>query len=149
MRFPWNRAEAEMEREIAHHLHQLTAEYKRQGYSDDEALLRAKREFGGREQVKEQCRGERRWAWLTGLHQDVTFGFRIMRKAPVVTLARSARPQPSAIDACEMAGAARHAARDLRWRRGKYGAGGWSGECRGFFLLLQFSNPSTGRFQSC
>jgi macrolide transport system ATP-binding/permease protein len=87
MRFPWNRAEAEMEREIAHHLHQLAAEYKRQGYSDEEALLRAKREFGGREQVKEQCRDERRWAWLTGLHQDMIFGFRIMRKAPVVTLA--------------------------------------------------------------
>ena len=87
MRFPWKRAEAEMEREIAHHLHYLAAEYKRQGYSDDEAMLRAKREFGGREQIKEQCRDERRWAWLTGLHQDVTFGFRIMRKAPVVTLA--------------------------------------------------------------
>lgn len=87
MRFPWNRAEAEMEQEIAHHLHQLAAEYRRQGYSDDEARLRAKREFGGREQVKEQCRDQRRWAWLTGLHQDVIFGFRIMRKAPVVTLA--------------------------------------------------------------
>lgn len=87
MRFPWNRAEAEMEREIAHHLHHLAAEYKRQGNSDEEALLRAKREFGGREQIKEQCRDERRWAWLTGLHQDVIFGFRIMRKAPVVTLA--------------------------------------------------------------
>ncbi len=87
MRLPWNRSEAEMEREIAHHLHHLAAEYKRQGYSDEEALLRAKREFGGREQVKERCRDERRWAWLTGFHQDVIFGFRIMRKAPVVTLA--------------------------------------------------------------
>ena len=87
MRFPWNRTEAEMEREIAHHLYQLAAEYKGQGYSVEEALLRAKRDFGGREQVKEQCRDERRWAWLTGLHQDVIFGLRIMRKAPVVTLA--------------------------------------------------------------
>jgi predicted permease len=87
MRFPWNRAETEMEREIAHHLHHLAAEYKRRGYSDEEALLRAKRDFGGREQVKEECRDERRWAWLTGLHQDLIFGFRIMRKAPVVTLA--------------------------------------------------------------
>ena len=87
MRLQWKRAEAEMEREIAHHLHSLAAEFKRQGYSDEEALLRAKREFGGREQVKEQCRDERRWAWLTGLHQDVVFGLRIMRKAPVVTLA--------------------------------------------------------------
>ncbi len=87
MRIPWKRAEAEMESEIAHHLHHLAAEYKRQGCSDEEALLRAKRDFGGREQVKEQCRDERRWAWLNGLHQDVIFGLRIMRKAPVVTLA--------------------------------------------------------------
>jgi len=87
MRFPRSRAEVDMEREITHHLHELAAEYKRQGYSDEEALLRAKREFGGREQVKEQCRDERRWVWLTGLRQDVNFGFRIMRKTPVVTLA--------------------------------------------------------------
>lgn len=87
MRFPWNRADSEIEREIAHHLHHLASEYKRQGYSEEEAMFRARREFGGREQVKEQCRDERRWAWLTGLHQDVVFGFRIMRKAPVVTVA--------------------------------------------------------------
>ena len=47
----------------------------------------AKREFGGREQVKEECRQERRWVWVTGLHQDAAFGARMMRKAPVVTLA--------------------------------------------------------------
>lgn len=87
MRFPWNRAEAEMEREMAHHLHELALLYKRQGFSDDEARSMAKREFGGREQLKEQCRDERRWAFLTGLHQDVLFGARIMRNAPIVTLA--------------------------------------------------------------
>jgi MacB-like periplasmic core domain len=87
MRFPWNRAETEMEREIAHHLDQLASEYRRQGYSPEEVSLMAKREFGGREQVKEECRQERRWVWLTGLHQDAVFGARMMRKAPVVTLA--------------------------------------------------------------
>jgi len=87
MRFPWNRAEAEMEREIDHHLQQLVLEYERQGYKHEEAVLMAKREFGGREQVKERCREERRWAWVRGLRQDVIFGARIMRKAPVVTLA--------------------------------------------------------------
>ncbi|PYT21235.1 MAG: hypothetical protein DMG57_39275 [Acidobacteria bacterium] len=59
MRFRWNRAETDLERELAHHLHELTAEYQRQGRSYEEALRMAKREFGGREQVKEQCRDER------------------------------------------------------------------------------------------
>ena len=71
MRFPWNRAESELERELTHHLHELTAEYERQGHSHEEALRMAKREFGGSEQVKEQCRDERRWAWMAGLRQEV------------------------------------------------------------------------------
>ena len=43
----WNRRETELEREIAHHLHHLAAEYERQGHSREEALRLAKREFGG------------------------------------------------------------------------------------------------------
>lgn len=87
MKFPWRRAESELEREIAHHLYQLTAEYQRQGYSRTEAQRLAKREFGGPEQTKEQCRDERRWAWLNGLRQDIVFGWRMMRRTPVVTAA--------------------------------------------------------------
>src|SRR6266513_1388417 len=87
MRFPWKKAETDLEREVAHHLHELTAEYERQGHSHGEALRMAKRECGGSEQVKEQCRDERWWAWLTGLRQDVVFGARMMRRTPVITLA--------------------------------------------------------------
>lgn len=87
MRFPWNRAETELQRELAHHLHELTAEYERQGHGHEEALRMAKREFGGSEQVKEQCRDERRWPWMMGLRQDVVFGIRLMRRTPVLTLA--------------------------------------------------------------
>ena len=39
---PWKRAETELEREIAHHLHHLTEEYVRQGHSRHEAMLLAK-----------------------------------------------------------------------------------------------------------
>src|SRR5580704_2286731 len=60
MQFPWNRRESDLKRELAHHLHQLTAEYERQGHSHEEAMWMAKREFGGSEQVKERCRDERR-----------------------------------------------------------------------------------------
>src|SRR2546422_2955556 len=87
MRFRWNRAETDLQRELAHHLHELTAEYERRGHSHEEALRMAKREFGGSEQVKEQCRDERRWAWMQGLRQDVIFGARMMRKTPVITVA--------------------------------------------------------------
>jgi putative ABC transport system permease protein len=87
MRFPWNRTETDLEREIAHHLHELTAEYERQGHPHEDALRMAKCEFGGSEQVKEQCRDERRWAWTAGLRQDVVFGARLMRRTPVITLA--------------------------------------------------------------
>lgn len=86
MRFR-KKADAELEREIAHHVHHLAAEYERQGYSRQEALLMARREFGGAEQVKEQCRDEWRFAWFTGLRQDVVFGLRMMRRAPAITAA--------------------------------------------------------------
>ncbi|HTQ55111.1 MAG TPA: ABC transporter permease [Bryobacteraceae bacterium] len=83
----WNHRETELERELAHHLHQLTAQFERQGYSHEDAVRLANREFGGAAQVKEQCRDERRWAWTAGLRQDVTFGLRLMRRSPVVTVA--------------------------------------------------------------
>ena len=82
MQFPWNRMESDLKRELDHHLYELTAEYERRGLSPQEALRMAKREFGGSEQVKELCRDERRWAWLAGIRQDVTFALRQMRRSP-------------------------------------------------------------------
>ncbi|HVY92565.1 MAG TPA: ABC transporter permease [Bryobacteraceae bacterium] len=87
MTFPWNRAESQLNGEIAHHLRELTAEYVRQGYSPEDAARQARKEFGGAEQFKEQCRDERRFAWLTGFRQDIVFGLRMMRRTPVVTAA--------------------------------------------------------------
>jgi predicted permease len=82
MPFPWNRMEAELKRELDHHLHQLTAEFERRGYSHQQAVLMARREFGGSEQVKESCRDQRRWAWMTGLRQDLALALRQMRRSP-------------------------------------------------------------------
>ncbi len=82
-----HRAETDLEREIAHHLHYLAAEFERQGHSREEALQMARREFGGSTQVKESCRDERRGAWMNGLWQDIVFGIRMMRRSPAITLA--------------------------------------------------------------
>jgi predicted permease len=81
MRFPWNRKEADLQRELEYHLHELTAEYERAGHSHGDALSMAKREFGGAEQVKERCRDERRFAWATGIRQDLTFAHRQFRRS--------------------------------------------------------------------
>ncbi|WP_321475943.1 ABC transporter permease [uncultured Paludibaculum sp.] len=87
MRLPWNRKESDLEREVRYHLEALADSFERQGFSPAEAMLRARREFGGVEQYKEQCRDERRWQPLAQLMQDLTFGVRMMRKAPAVTSA--------------------------------------------------------------
>ncbi len=81
------RRESELQNEIAHHLHELRAEYERQGYSRKDADRMARCQFGGAPQIEEQCRDERRWAWLTGLRQDILFGLRMMRRTPAVTVA--------------------------------------------------------------
>ena len=87
MQFPWKKEESELEREVQHHLDELAARYQREGMSARDARLRAKKEFGGAEQFKEQCRDESAWAWTTGLTRDLTFGWRMIRKAPIVSAA--------------------------------------------------------------
>src|SRR5258708_6891176 len=82
MQFPWNRMEADLKRELAHHLNELTAEFERQGHSHEEAVWMAKREFGGSEQVKERCRDERPWAPMAGIWQDVALALRQIRRSP-------------------------------------------------------------------
>src|SRR4051812_19480310 len=82
MRFPWNRMETDLNREVAHHLHELTAEDQRRGHSREDAIRMAKREFGGSEQVKERCRDERRWAWKTGIPEVCVLAPRQMRRSP-------------------------------------------------------------------
>jgi predicted permease len=87
MSFFWKRRESELQREVAHHLHHLAAEYEQQGYTPGEALRLANREFGGATQVKERCREERRLAWMTGWRQDIVFGGRMLRRNAVLTAA--------------------------------------------------------------
>ena len=81
------RAEADLEREIAHHLHELTAAYERQGYSPDEARRLAARTFGKATHIKEEVRDEWWSTWLHSVWQDIVFGARVLGKTPVVTLA--------------------------------------------------------------
>jgi predicted permease len=87
MRFPWQREETELDDELGFHLEQLAAKYESEGMAKKEALRRARSEFGVMEKVKDECRDESRWKWLAELRQDIAFGWRMLRKTPVVTAA--------------------------------------------------------------
>ena len=56
MRWPWNKEQVELDREVAYHLETMADAFEAEGMSRAEALVRARREFGGVDQVKEECR---------------------------------------------------------------------------------------------
>ena len=81
--------EADMAEEFATHLELRAADLVRQGVPPDEALRRARLEFGSGEQFKDEGRAARglrtvddlRFSWL-----DFKLGFRMLAKYPVLTL---------------------------------------------------------------
>jgi putative ABC transport system permease protein len=85
------RAEADLEREVAAHLALLEDEYRRRGMSDDEAHFAARRALGSH--AKDLHRDARSFVWLDDLRRDLSHGARALRRNPgfaavaVVTLA--------------------------------------------------------------
>ena len=63
--------EDELKREIASHLVLLEDEFRRQGMSQDEASVAAKRAYGGVEQAKQLHRNERSILWLEQTGQNL------------------------------------------------------------------------------
>jgi putative ABC transport system permease protein len=70
----------DLEDEIRDHLERKTADYIARGLSPEEARYAARREFGGVEQAKENCRDMRKVNWLYDLAQDVAYTLRQLRK---------------------------------------------------------------------
>ena len=64
MQWPWRKADTDLDREMSYHVDTLADAFEKQGLSRAEALRRARVEFGGVEQVKEQCRDETAGAYL-------------------------------------------------------------------------------------
>jgi len=81
MWFGKRRAEARLSSELRYHLDKLTEEYAASGMSPEAARLRARQEFGGIEQVKEDCR-DIRGRWLEDLIKDVRYAARGLRRSP-------------------------------------------------------------------
>ena len=75
-----SRMEHEMDAELRFHIEAFAEDLVRSGVPREEALRRARIEFGGIERTKEECREARGLSFIDSLLQDLRFGLRMMRK---------------------------------------------------------------------
>lgn len=83
--FRRSRLENAMDDELRFHIEACAEDLRRSGVPEEEALRRARLEFGGVAQVKEECREATGLAPWESLLQDVRFAFRMMAKSRLTT----------------------------------------------------------------
>ena len=72
--------ETELDEELRFHIEHQATVYTTAGLPADEALRRARLEFGGLEQVKEDCRDARGTRWMEDIGRDLRFAGRVLIK---------------------------------------------------------------------
>ena len=77
--------EAEMNEELREHFARQVEKNLKAGMTREEAARRARMEFGGQEQLKEECRDARGVNLIETFGQDVRYGLRVLARTPVIT----------------------------------------------------------------
>src|SRR5262245_40559885 len=75
--------EDDLSEELSFHLQNEIGKNIAEGMCPEEARYAALRNFGGVEQVKEECRDARGLRFIEGLWQDFTYGLRVLGKNPL------------------------------------------------------------------
>src|SRR6266849_4382959 len=75
-----SRMENEMDAELRFHMEAYAEDLVRGGVAREEAMRRARLEFGGIERVKEEGREARGVRWIENLAQDLRYGLRMLHK---------------------------------------------------------------------
>ena len=78
-------AESELDDELRFHFERQIAKYVKSGMSEKEATRRARLEFGGIDQVKDECRDARGISFVETLMQDLRYAARTLLRSPVFT----------------------------------------------------------------
>jgi predicted permease len=86
---PWRRRrlEADLQRELAHHMTRRVEDLVHDGMSEVDARRQASLELGGVPQVQEAVRDTWTWRWLDNLQRDFRYAARVLVRAPSFTAA--------------------------------------------------------------
>src|SRR5688572_7379455 len=82
-----NALERDLDKDMQFHLDAAVADHVRAGLSRAEAIRRARIDFGGPEQMKEETRDARGTRWVEDLLHDCRFALRGMRRSPAFAAA--------------------------------------------------------------